>query len=64
VDVNVEILTPLNYDGGFEVARDTLFLYAKRLDKPDTKETVHSTLTYKILSKGLTYNEVEFKETN
>lgn len=64
IDVNVELLTPLNYDGGYEVAGDTLFLYAKRIDKTDSKETVHSTLTYKILSKGLTYNEVDFKPLN
>jgi len=64
VDVNVELSTPLNYDGGFEVAHDTLFLYAKRLEKIDTKKTVHSTLKYIILSKGLTFKEVEFKETN
>lgn len=64
VDVNVELSTTLNYDGGFEVARDTLFLYAKRLERTDIKETVHSTLIYKILLKGQTYKEIEFKETN
>ena len=62
LDVNIELSTPLNYEGGFEVTRDTLFLYARRLNKTDTKETVHSTLTYKISSKGLTYKEIEFKE--
>lgn len=64
IDVNVELSIPLNYDGGFEVIRDTLFLYANRLGKANSKETVHSTLTYKILSKVLTYKEIEFKETN
>ena len=64
VDVNIDLSTPLKYDGGFEVIRDTLFLYAKQLDKTDNKELVHSTLTYKILSKGLTYSEIAFKEAN
>lgn len=64
IDVNIELSTPLNYDGGYEVARDTLFLFAKRLDKADAKENIHSTLTYKISSKGLTYKEIEFKELN
>lgn len=63
-DVNVNLSISLNYDGGFEVVRDTLFLYAKRLDITNSKETVHSTLTYKILSKGLTYREIVFKEAN
>ena len=63
IDVNVNLSTSLNYDGGFEVVHDTLFLYAKRLDKTHSKKTVHSTLTYKIVSKGLTYKKIEFKET-
>lgn len=62
VDVNVELSSTLNYDGGIDFVRDTLFLYAKNLDKMPTKETVHSTLTYKISTQGRTYKEIEFKE--
>ena len=61
VDVNVELSPSLDYDGGFELARDTLFLYAKRLDQTDTIETVHSTLSYKISAYGLKYKEIYFK---
>jgi hypothetical protein len=61
-DVNVELSTSLNYDGGFELIGDTLFLYAKCLDNEQNKKTVHSTLNYKISSTGLQYKEIDFKE--
>ena len=62
VDVNIELPRTANYDGGIEFVNDTLFLYAKRLDQIDIKETVHSTLTYKISTNGQLYKEIEFKE--
>ncbi|MEZ4805199.1 MAG: hypothetical protein R2852_06885 [Bacteroidia bacterium] len=61
-EINVELTSTSNYDGGFELKGDTLFFYAKCLDKEKNKEQVHSTLTYKIKSSHLKYKEVEFKE--
>ncbi len=60
-DVNVELNTLLIYDGEFEIIQDTLFLYAKSLEKTDEIKTTHSTVTYKILSNGLNFREVKFK---
>src|SRR5687767_2413529 len=62
VEVNVDLLKGAKYDGGIEYARDTLFLYAKRLDHNNLIDTVHSTLTYKIFTSGRLYKEIEFQE--
>ena len=62
VDVHVELAKKGSYDGGIEFLRDTLFLYAKRVDYTDIKETVHSTLHYTISTNSQQYKEIEFKE--
>jgi hypothetical protein len=62
VDVNTELSATLEYEGGIEFARDTLFLYAKCLDKELNRTTQHSTLSYKIDAKGQGFKEIEFKE--
>ena len=61
-DVNMELSKNLNYEGGCEFSNDTLFLYARNRDEQKSVETIHSTLSYKILAKGRSYKSVEFKE--
>lgn len=62
INVNTPLSKPLIYDGGCEYLKDTLFLYAKKLENKESKDTVHSNLYYKIFVKGRTYKEIEFKE--
>ncbi|MES2655871.1 MAG: hypothetical protein V4620_09800 [Bacteroidota bacterium] len=62
VNVNTYLSKTLNYEGGYEFLHDTLFLYAKNIDNQLKKDTIHSTLTYKILTQGRLYKEIEFKE--
>lgn len=62
-DVNIFVKKKLNYDGGYEFSKDTLYLYAKVLDCTTSKDdTILGTLHYKILKEGREYKEVEFKE--
>jgi hypothetical protein len=64
VDVNTGLSATLKYEGGIEFAGDTLFLYAKCLDKELKRIIQHSTLSYKIDAKGQGFKEIEFKELN
>ena len=61
IDVNTEVMKPLSYAGGYEIADDTMFLYATNLSKsPST--LAFATLHYKIQLAGRTFKEISFKE--
>lgn len=62
--VNTFLKTEQQYDGGFEFKHDTLLLYSCKIFASKEKDSIFSTLTYKILSKGRSCNITDYRELN
>lgn len=63
-DVNTFLKIKQQYKGGFEFNHDTLLLYSCKIAPSNEKDSIFSTLTYKILSEGKSYKIVYYRELN